>query len=91
MGFFDNLSKKATETYKNTTDKTSRMAREMKLKSYINEKPGSIAPGFSDERRISKSITVIEVEIKRIYGLGGGFRLCASVLHQGGVNGEFVD
>lgn len=42
MGFFDNLSKKATETYKNTTDKTNRMAREMKLKSYIGENKNKI-------------------------------------------------
>ena len=42
MGFFDNLSKKATETYKNTTDKTNRMAREMKLKSYIGENKNRI-------------------------------------------------
>ena len=48
-------------------------------------------PGFPMRGEYQKSITVIEVEIKRIYGLGGGFRLCASVLHQGGVNGEFVD
>ena len=42
MGFFDNLSKKATETYKNTTDKTNKMAREMKLKSYIGENKNRI-------------------------------------------------
>ena len=29
MGFFDNLSKKASETYKNTTEKTNKLAREM--------------------------------------------------------------
>lgn len=42
MGFFDDLSKKATETYKNTTDKTSKMAREMRLKSYIGENKNKI-------------------------------------------------
>lgn len=49
MGFFDNLSKKATETYKNTTDKTNKMAREMKLKSYIGE----------NKNRIERVYTVI--------------------------------
>lgn len=48
MGFFDNLSKKATETYKNTTDKTSRMAREMKLKSYINENKNKIEKVYTE-------------------------------------------
>ena len=37
MGFFDDLSKKASETYKNTAEKTSKLTREMKLKSLINE------------------------------------------------------
>lgn len=37
MGFFDDLSKKASETYKNTADKTNKITREMKLKSLINE------------------------------------------------------
>ena len=37
MGFFDNLSKKATETYKATTDKTNKVAKEMRIKSNIAE------------------------------------------------------
>lgn len=37
MGFFDDLTKKATETYKNTAEKTNKLTREMKLKSLINE------------------------------------------------------
>ncbi len=37
MGFFDELSKKASETYKNTAEKTNKLAREMKLKSLMNE------------------------------------------------------
>lgn len=42
MGFFDNLSKKASETYKNTAEKTNKLTREMKLKSLINDNKGKI-------------------------------------------------
>lgn len=48
MGFFDNLSKKASETYKNTADKTSKMAREMKLKSYISENKNKIEKIYTE-------------------------------------------
>lgn len=37
MGFFDNLSKKASETYKNTAEKTSKLTRELKLKALISD------------------------------------------------------
>lgn len=37
MGFFDDLSKKASQTYKNTAEKTNKLTREMKLKSLIND------------------------------------------------------
>ena len=37
MGFFDNLSKKASETYKNTAEKTSKLTREIKLKALISD------------------------------------------------------
>jgi len=37
MGFFDDLTKKASETYKNTAEKTNKLTREMKLKSLIND------------------------------------------------------
>lgn len=37
MGFFDGLSKKASETYKNTAEKTNKLTREIKLKSLIND------------------------------------------------------
>lgn len=42
MGFFDDLTKKASETYKNTTEKTSKLTREMKLKSLINDNKNKI-------------------------------------------------
>ena len=48
MGFFNDLGKKATETYKNTTDKTNKIAREMKLKSYINENKNRIEDVYTE-------------------------------------------
>ena len=70
MGFFDNLSKKATETYKNTTDKTNKMAREMKLKSYINENKNKIERIYTEigrkvyEKHVEGKIGEIEAHIK---------------------------
>ena len=48
MGFFNDLGKKASETYKNTTEKTNKMAREMKLKSYINENKNRINEVYTE-------------------------------------------
>ncbi len=48
MGFFDDLSKKASETYKNTTEKTSKLTREMKLKSSINENKAKIEKIYAE-------------------------------------------
>ncbi len=70
MGFFDNLSKKATETYKSTTDKTSKMAKEMKLKSYIGENKNKIQGIYTEigrkvyEKHQEGNIAEIEEAIK---------------------------
>ena len=42
MGFFDNLSKKTTEFGKKTSEATSKIAKETKLKLKINENKGKI-------------------------------------------------
>ena len=42
MEFFNKLEEMATETYKYTTEKTSKFARETKLKMKINENKSSI-------------------------------------------------
>ena len=42
MEFFDKLTKKATETYKGAAEKTSKMAKEAKLKIKINENKAKI-------------------------------------------------
>ena len=48
MGFFDDLTKKATETYKNTAEKTNKLTREMKLKSQINDNKAKITKIYGD-------------------------------------------
>lgn len=42
MEFFDKLGKKASETYKYTTEKTSKIAKEAKLRMQMNEKKSKI-------------------------------------------------
>lgn len=46
MGFFDDLSKKASETYKNTAEKTNKLAREVKLKSLISEEKDKVEEAY---------------------------------------------
>lgn len=48
MGFFDDLSKKASETYKSTTEKTNKITREMKLKSLMNEDKSKIEQIYAE-------------------------------------------
>lgn len=42
MSFFDKLSKKASETYQITKEKTTKISEELKLRSKINECKGKI-------------------------------------------------
>lgn len=42
MGFFDNLGKKASSVYDATADKTSKLAKEAKLRMKINENKSDI-------------------------------------------------
>lgn len=42
MNFFDKLSKKASETYQLTKEKTSKISEELKLRNKINEAKGKI-------------------------------------------------
>lgn len=42
MDFFDKLGKQASRTYKYTTEKTSKIAREAKLRMQMNEHKGQI-------------------------------------------------
>ena len=52
MGFFDDLSKKASETYRNTAEKTNKLTREMKIKSSINDDKGKIEKIYAEIGKI---------------------------------------
>jgi len=47
MGFFDQLSKKASETMQGAKDKTNKISTEMKLKSKLSEKKDRINSLYS--------------------------------------------
>ena len=66
MGFFDDLKKKATETYKNTAEKTNKLTREMKLKSQINDNKAKITKIYSDigKKVYEKHVLGENVDIK---------------------------
>ena len=69
MGFFDDLSKKASETYRNTAEKTNKITREMKLKSLINEDKKNIGKIYCEigkkvyEKHIREENIDIESEL----------------------------
>lgn len=66
MGFFDDLTKKATETYKNTAEKTNKLTREMKLKSQINDNKAKIIKIYGDigKKVYEKHVLGENVDIK---------------------------
>lgn len=66
MGFFEDLSKKASETYKNTAEKTNKLTREMKLKSLINEDKNKIEKIYAEigKKVYEKHIREENIDIK---------------------------
>lgn len=62
MDFFDKLGKKASETYKYTTEKTSKLAKEAKLKMAINENKSKIEEIYEE---IGKKVYMFHVNNKR--------------------------
>ena len=65
MDFFDKLGKQASKTYKYTTEKTSKIAREAKLKMQMNEHKGQIEELYSKigKRMYENHISVDEVDV----------------------------
>lgn len=51
MDFFDKLGEKASKTYKYTTEKTSKLAKEAKLKMSMNENKAKIEELYSEMGR----------------------------------------
>ena len=72
MGFFDDLSRKASETYKNTAEKTNKLTREMKLKSLIND----------DKNRIEKIYTEIGKKVYEKHLLGENFDIKVDLVEE---------
>lgn len=66
MGFFDDLSKKASETYKNTAEKTNKLTREMKLKSLINDNKTKIERIYTEigKKVYEKHVREENIDIK---------------------------
>ena len=66
MGFFDDLSRKATETYKNTAEKTNKITKELKLKSLMNENKGKIEKIYADigKKVYEKHVREENIDIK---------------------------
>ncbi len=61
MEFFDKLGKKASETYKYTTERTSKLAKEAKLKMAINENKSKIEELYEE---IGKKVYMFHVNNK---------------------------
>ena len=61
MDFFDKLGKKASETYKYTAEKTSKIAKEAKLKMAINENKSKIEELYEE---IGKKVYMFHVNNK---------------------------
>lgn len=66
MSFFNNLSKKATETYKTTAEKTNKLTREMKLKSLMNEDKNKIERIYTEigKKVYEKHVREENIDIK---------------------------
>ncbi len=66
MGFFDDLTKKASETYKNTAEKTNKLTREMRLKSMMNDYKGAIEKVYAEigKKVYEKHIREENIDIK---------------------------
>ena len=67
MEFFDKLTKKASETYKGAAEKTSKLAKEAKLKLKINENKSKINDIYQEIGRkvYQKHTTSEELCIKK--------------------------
>ena len=67
MEFFDKLTKKATETYKGAAEKTSKIAKEAKLKLKINENKSKINDLYEEigKKVYQKHTTTEDICVKK--------------------------
>ena len=66
MGFFDNLGKKASKAYDATAEKTSKIAKEAKLRMKINENKGKITDIYEEigKKVYEKHVREENIDIK---------------------------
>ncbi len=67
MDFFDKLGKKASETYKVTAEKTSKIAKEAKLKMKMNENKSNIEDIYKEigKKVYEKHVREENIDIKK--------------------------
>ena len=67
MDFFDKLGKKASQTYKGAAEKTSRLAKEAKLRMKINELKSDINDLYKEigKKVYEKHVREEDIDIKR--------------------------
>ena len=67
MDFFDKLGKKASETYKVTAEKTSKIAKEAKLKMKMNENKSNIEDIYKEigKKVYEKHVREEDIDIKK--------------------------
>ena len=66
MGFFDNLGKKASKAYDATAEKTSKIAKEAKLRMKINENKSDIKDIYKEigKKVYEKHVREENIDIK---------------------------
>lgn len=70
MDFWDKLTKKASETYKGASEKTSKIAKETKLKLKINENKSKIEDLYTDigkkvyQKHVAKEDVKVAIDIQ---------------------------
>ena len=68
MGFFDNLGKKASRAYDVTAEKTSKIAKEAKLRMKINENKSDINDIYKEigKKVYEKHVREENIDIQRL-------------------------
>ena len=64
MDFFNKISNMASDTYKKTSEKTSKLAKETKLKMKINENKSKIDDIYNDIGKIVYQKHIIKLKNK---------------------------
>ena len=87
MEFFDKLSKKASETYKFTKDKTTKISGELKLKGKINDLKSKIEDVYKEIGKIvyeelKSGTDVSKEEVSPIWFCECGYQECIGSIEE---------